>query len=101
MDVVKNLFDIHDMEIIEELIKTKSWWDSVDSINPIVGHICLKHPEVKEKIISKWINSDNIWLKRVSIIFQLKYKVKTDTEFLAKSILSNSSTGEFFVDKAI
>lgn len=101
MDAVKNLFDINHIEEIERLIKTKSWWDSVDAINPIVGHICLQHPEVKSYIVDKWINSENIWLKRVSIIFQLKYKEKTDTEILKKAILSNSDTGEFFVDKAI
>ncbi len=101
MDTVKNLFTIKDMDNIEKVIKTKSWWDSVDSINHIVGYICLKHNKVREKYVNKWVYSDNIWLKRVSILFQLKYKEKTDTEFLAKAILNNSETNEFFVDKAI
>lgn len=101
MDTVKNLFAIKDMDNIEKVIKTKSWWDSVDSINHIVGYICLKHNKVREKYVNKWVYSDNIWLKRVSILFQLKYKEKTDTEFLAKAILNNSETNEFFVDKAI
>ena len=101
MDVVKKLFTIDDMEKIESLITYKSWWDTVDSINPIVGYISMKYPEVKDKVISKWIYSENIWLKRVSIIFQLKYKEKTDTEFLSKAIINNASTEEFFVNKAI
>ncbi len=65
MNMVKELFMPDDMETIEKLIKTKSWWDSVDSLSSIVGHIALKYPEVKEGIISKWVKSDNIWLKRV------------------------------------
>lgn len=101
MDTVKNIFTIKDMDNIEKLIKTKSWWDSVDSINPIVGHICLNHSEARERYVDKWIYSENIWLKRVSILFQLKYKERTDTEFLTKAILNNSETNEFFVDKAI
>ena len=101
MDTVKNIFSINDMDNIEKLIKTKSWWDSVDSINPIVGHICLNNSDVREKYVDKWIYSESIWLKRVSILFQLKYKEKTDTEFLAKAILNNADTKEFFVDKAI
>ncbi|NLJ58803.1 MAG: DNA alkylation repair protein [Tissierellia bacterium] len=101
LDAIKNLFSIEDMERIEELIMTKSWWDSIDSISPIVGHICLKIPETKDIYLDKWIYSDNIWLKRVSILFQLKYKEKTDTIFLRKAILNNSHTKEFFVDKAI
>lgn len=101
MEIVKDLFTPNDMNELEKLITQKSWWDSVDSINPIVGYITMKYPEIKEDIISQWIESDNNWLKRISIIFQLKYKEKTDTEFLSKAILYNSKTDEFFVDKAI
>ncbi len=64
------------MENIEKLLTTKSWWDSVDAINRTVGHIAMKYPEIKKGIILDWIKSDNIWLKRISIIFQLKYKEK-------------------------
>lgn len=101
MDKVKNLFKPDDMEKIEKLITTKSWWDTVDYINRIVGYIAMKYPTIKETTIERWIYSDNIWLKRVSIIFQLKYKGKTDTEFLKKAILYNSQTDEFFINKAI
>lgn len=101
LDRLKDLLTPKDMKSIENLIITKSWWDSIDPIAPIVGYICLKYPEVKEDVISLWMNDENIWLKRASIIFQLKYKEKTDTEFLAKAILENANTEEFFVDKAI
>ena len=101
MDKVKDLFRPDDMENIEKLITSKSWWDTVDYINRIVGYIAMKYPEVKDNIIGKWIYSDNIWLKRVSIIFQLKYKEDTDREFLEKAILHNSQTDEFFINKAI
>lgn len=98
---VKDLFTPRDLQRIEEFIITKSWWDSVDAINKTVGYIATKYPEVKEDVILKWIESDNIWLNRISIIFQLSYKENTDTEFLSKAILHNSNTGEFFIDKAI
>lgn len=101
MERVKDIFTAKDMYKIEDLIITKSWWDSVDAINKIVGHIAMKYPEVKDDIILKWIRSDNIWLNRISIIFQLHYKENTDTEFLSKAILYNSSTKEFFINKAI
>jgi 3-methyladenine DNA glycosylase AlkD len=101
MDIVKGLITVEDMDRVENLIVTKSWWDSVDSISPIVGYICAKFPEVRELYVEKWIYAQNIWLKRVSILYQLKYKEKTDTDFLRKAILNNSDTHEFFVDKAI
>lgn len=101
MSKVANLFQPDDMKKIEKLITKKSWWDTVDAISQIVGHIAMKYPEIKETILTKWMESDNIWLKRVSILFQLKYKDKTDTEFLKKAILKNANTNEFFINKAI
>ena len=101
LNTVGNLLTLDDMDNIERLITTKSWWDSIDSINPIVGYICLQHYEVKEKVVDKWIYSKNIWLKRASILFQLKYKEKTDTIFLKKAIVNNCDSDEFFVNKAI
>lgn len=101
LNTVKKLLTIDDMERIKNFITCKSWWDSVDSISPIVGFICLEYPIVKENVIDKWIFSDNIWLSRVSILFQLKYKENTDTEFLTKAIINNSKTSEFFINKAI
>ncbi|NMB28134.1 MAG: DNA alkylation repair protein [Tissierellia bacterium] len=101
MEKVKDLFTPEDMENVEKLLTTKSWWDSVDAINKVVGHIVMKYPQTKEDVILKWIKSDNIWLNRIAIIFQLKYKEKTDTVFLSNAILYNCETTEFFINKAI
>lgn len=101
MAVVKNLFTPEDMLNIEKIIVTKSWWDTIDPISNIVGHIALKYPELKEGILLKWVNANSIWLNRVSIIFQLKYKEKTDLEFLSNAIIKNADTLEFFKNKAI
>ncbi|OFI07102.1 DNA alkylation repair enzyme [Clostridium acetireducens DSM 10703] len=101
VSLLKEKLTLEDISNIEKLILTNSWWDSVDCIDAIVGNMCLKYPELKESTILKWIYSDNIWLKRVAIDFQLKYKEKTDTDILTKAILANCNTDEFFVNKAI
>lgn len=101
LDKIKDLLTPKDIDNIEKLIITKSWWDSVDSIAPIVGDLCNKYPEIKDTVVERWIYVDNIWLKRVSILFQLKYKENTDVEFLEKAIITNSQTTEFFINKAI
>lgn len=101
LDAVGKLLKIDDLQRLEKLITDKSWWDTVDSIAPLVGHIALSNPISKKEHLAKWIINENIWLKRVSILFQLKFKRNTDTEFLEKAIISNSLTREFFVDKAI
>ena len=91
-----------DIENIKTLIINKSWWDTIDSLaGNITGDICVKHPELIETHILKWSESDNIWLVRTAILFQLKYKEKTNTELLSLIINKNSNTKEFFINKAI
>lgn len=101
LDKVNNKLVKDDINNLERLILYKSWWDTVDSIAPIVGYLAKKYPEIKRGNLVNWIESSNIWLKRASIIFQLKYKNETDYEFLSHAIRSNNETGEFFVNKAI
>lgn len=98
---VKDLLRVEDIKNIEKLLLTKSWWDSVDAINKIIGYLVFKYPEMKDETILNWSKSENIWLKRVSILFQLRYKENTDREFLTRVILENSRTDEFFINKAI
>ncbi len=100
MDVKSRLAadDIHRMET---LIVTKSWWDTVDMLAVIAGDIILRHQELKEQVVIGWMTGDHLWLQRVSILFQLKYKQQTDTEFLSRAILQNCNTKEFFLNKAI
>lgn len=88
--------------LFEQLIITNSWWDSVDYMNNyLIAPYFKQFPQEIEIITDKWSLSENIWLKRVSIIFQLLYKDDTDKELMAKHILDNTDSNEFFVQKAI
>lgn len=97
---VQNKLTEHDLEKLKELIVTKSWWDTSDSIDRIVGLLVQKYPALANVMID-WSKSDNIWLRRVAIDFQLQYKEKVDTGLLEKIICANFGTGEFFIEKAI
>lgn len=66
----------------------------------MVGEIVLMDESLKN-IMLDWANNENIWLRRVAIDFQLKYKNKTDTDLLEKIIVCNLNSNEFFIDKAI
>ena len=46
------------------------------------------------------MDSKNMWLQRAAILFQLKYKDKTDTDLLFKLIEETASSKEFFIRKA-
>ena len=87
---------------IEYLIITKPWWDTVDAIaSHTVGTHFRRFPDVREKHLSKWRASRNIWLRRTTILFQLNYKKETDFELLCEIIKENLDSKEFFINKAI
>jgi 3-methyladenine DNA glycosylase AlkD len=87
--------------LLERLITTKSWWDSVDSIAPQVGELARKYPELVEENINHWSKHDNFWLRRASILFQLKYKNETNEALLYEYMVKNADSKEFFIQKAI
>jgi 3-methyladenine DNA glycosylase AlkD len=87
---------------IEYLIVTKSWWDTVDSIaGDTTGVHFKRFPDVREKYLAKWRASDNFWLRRTAILFQLNYKQETDFDLLCDLIRENFGSKEFFINKAI
>ncbi|PIC63837.1 DNA alkylation repair protein [Sporosarcina sp. P13] len=91
-----------DMSWLSTLIVKKSWWETVDVLSPnIFGYMFLTNPETIPIYADKWIESENIWLQRSAILYQLKYKEKTDEERLFRYILRRASSDEFFVQKAI
>lgn len=85
----------------EYFVITNSWWDSVDLLSTrIIGEHLKRFPELRDEFPEKWIMSDNFWLNRVAIIFQLKYKTDTDTKMLFDFILIHADSKEFFIQKA-
>ena len=89
-----------DIPRLQTLITEKSWWDSADVLDRIVGDIALRHPEVNTVLLA-WSTDDNIWLRRVAIDHQLLRKQRTDTALLEKIICNNLGQKEFFINKAI
>lgn len=98
----KSKWEINIISLFEKMIINKSWWDTVDLISTkLVGEYFKKFPKQISVITEKWINSDNFWLNRTCILFQLKYQDKTDTNLLFSYINKCSESKEFFIQKAI
>lgn len=99
---IKKKFQVNDIHLIEKFIVTNSWWDSVDTLAKYaVGGYLTKFPEKKYAIIDQFSNSDNMWLNRTAIIFQLGYKQKTDFDLLISECEKHKHSNEFFIQKAI
>lgn len=96
----QSLLTDKDIDKLKQLITTKSWWDSSDVLDFIVGDIALRYPAVNE-ILLAWSADDNIWLRRVAIDHQLLRKEKTNTQLLEKILINNLNQTEFFINKAI
>ena len=87
---------------MEWMITHNSWWDSVDSTNSnVISKFFLKYPEHIAAYTLKWNRSNNNWLKRMSILFQLTYKKNTNTVLLAAYIENAINEEDFFIRKAI
>lgn len=98
----RKVYETEDISCIEFMITENSWWDTVDFIaDKIAGSYFMKFPSQIIPVTSAWMQSGNFWLQRSALLFQLKYKEKTDTELLAKYILQLAGEKEFFIRKAI
>ncbi len=87
---------------LEHLLITKSWWDTVDSLaTHIIAEHFKRHPGVRKRCLAKWRKSDNLWLRRTAILFQLNYMAETDFDLLCAIIRENLGSQEFFINKAI
>jgi len=99
---LKGNYKKEDILLIEKLITTNSWWDSVDTIaKNILGEYLLEHPLETENVIERFSNSGNMWLNRSAILFQLAYKQKTDFDLLKAVCEKHKMSTEFFIQKAI
>ena len=96
----KKLLNPSDLPHLKKLAQTKSWWDTIDFLDRLVGSIIAQFPETKEIILS-WSCDEDIWLRRLAIDHQLLRKEKTDTGLLEKILVNNLGQKEFFINKAI
>jgi 3-methyladenine DNA glycosylase AlkD len=88
--------------LFEEMIVNRSWWDTVDYIaSNLVGPWMSVYPERAKELTESWLNSGNLWLQRTVLLFQLKYRDKTDEQLLFRAIRQLAGSREFFIRKAI
>jgi len=91
-----------DIDLFEYMVLNKSWWDTVDMVaSNLMGAYFKQFPEKKILKVDEWLASGNIWLQRSTLLFQLKYKERLDTEMLTYCINFLLGSKEFFINKAI
>lgn len=105
MTVLSQYKEYHTLKIIplvEHMIVTGAWWDFIDGISPnTVGDLLRKYPKEMRKTLRSWNKSKHMWLRRASILAQLKFKEETDTKLLSEFIERTMHEKEFFIRKSI
>lgn len=102
IQTLKNNYSKEDIQLIEKLLVSHSWWDSVDTISKfILGEYLKEFPKETATVIDRFSNSKNMWLNRSVLLFQLGYKNTTNSKILFSECEKHSHSKEFFIQKAI
>lgn len=89
-----------DLPRIERFVRSKQWWDTIDSLIKPIGQLGLRDHCVDELML-RWSLDPDFWVRRVAIEHQLLRKDKMNINLLAEIIENNFGSKEFFINKAI
>lgn len=99
---MKPFYHIDSWPIYERLVRSSTWWDTLDWIaGGIVSDLYKKQPEFVEPYLIAWRSDDGMWVRRASLLAHLRQKANTNTDLLAETILLLAHEQEFFIRKAI
>ena len=84
------------------MITQGAWWDFVDEIAAhLVGTVLFNQRTKLTPRMEAWTTSADMWLRRTSILAQLRHKAETDTTLLDITCTTNLGSMDFFIRKAI
>ena len=66
-----------------------------------MGPYFTRFPQEISAYIPVWSRSGDLWLERTAILFQLKYRLDTNTQLLESCMVPHHGSKEFFHRKAI
>ena len=100
LSALNSLLTFEDIPAIRKFIDRKQWWDTIDSLDQVIGKIGLRDERV-DALMLEWSTDEDFWVRRIAIDHQLLRKDKTNTVLLEKIIVNNFGSDEFFINKAI
>lgn len=90
-----------DPSLLEKLITTHSWWDTVDVLSANHAGLYFRTFFTQKNILLTWIHSPNLWLRRAALLVQLRNKEQTDASLLFTLCKTCASEKEPFIQRAI
>jgi len=93
---------IGSLPLYRHLIIDGAWWDFVDETAiHLVGRVLLQDRKATGAKIDRWIDDNDLWIRRSSIICQVSHKKATDEQRLFNTCLRRAHEKDFFIRKAI
>ena len=88
------------LPLVLELVRSRSWWDTVDGLSACVANLVAAHPDLAGEM-DRWVVDPDFWVARVAILHQLGRGPETDEARLWRVCLTRAHESEFFIRKAI
>ena len=90
------------LPLYRRLITEGAWWDFVDEIaTHLIRDLVVGFPDETWPEVDRWIDNEDMWLRRAAILCQIGAEKATDTERLFRFCLRRAHEKEFFIRKAI
>jgi 3-methyladenine DNA glycosylase AlkD len=90
------------LPLYERMIREGAWWDFVDDIAAnLVGAVYGNFRAQTRPTIERWIDDEDLWIRRAALLSHLKHKRDTDAAQLFRHCLTCAHEPEFFIRKAI
>lgn len=90
------------LPLYERMIREGAWWDFVDEIAAnLVGAVYGNFRAQTRPTIERWIDDEDLWIRRSALLSHLKHKRATDAPQLFRHCLKRAHEPEFFIRKAI
>jgi 3-methyladenine DNA glycosylase AlkD len=90
------------LSLYERMIHEGAWWDLVDGIAAnLISPLYLSERRSLRPVINRWIDDDDLWIRRTALLAHLRHKEHTDGRQLFAHCLRRAQEKEFFIRKAI
>ena len=101
LDCYQKLLTTKELPALLNLVKDKSWWDTVDSLAGVIGRVVKREKRAGQRLMDRCVKAENLWVRRVAMLHQLGWRTETDTVRLFGYAERLAPETDFFIRKAI
>ncbi|MEO0997286.1 MAG: DNA alkylation repair protein [Pseudomonadota bacterium] len=98
----KRFVTFEHVPLYRRLITEGAWWDLVDGVAAnCVGLVLLREREATRPLLERWVDDEDLWVRRTALLAHLTHKSETDRAQLFDHCRRRMHEKAFFIRKAI